>query len=603
MLRTFKLLTITFLLGLGLSLVTPMQALATTAPVFTSAAYTVGTGILVITGSNFVPNININLTDINITDGKENSYTLTTKGTTKNETITKTSANIVLSATDAAALAKFLDNPGSASTNDTNATTKALNGGLYQINVYNGWDGTTSTTDVSPHQLTVGGVVTLSSATYDPNTGNLIIAVTNMVSTSAKTQADILPKYFTITDGATNSYTLTTTAVVKVTAGTTATIILNATDQLALQTIFNKAGESSVAGHNYNITAAYGWNGPLGVASMGSHVITQEALCTTATLNVTAATVVCGSPITTIATNKVGTIYVVPTSDNVTTATPQTTLDADVAGGTALKISADPTKLISIPTKTSATTLFTFTKNTGTFNVVEVNGGGMVIASNLITINNVPAPTLTATAAPGSAVDTTKVTATIIAGTQDTLAYKFSSSPISIPTLGTPVTLATTSPAVADSIYAYAYTSADRDITGVDTTNNKYLAIYELNANNDVVKFKVLTLKAANIKAPSITAASVYGSTLTLTTTTALNTANVPGTTAFTVKIGKVANLVTNVAISGTSITLTLTTAVTSSDTVTVAYTKPSTSYLQDLSGNAFTSITALTLSVSYKGP
>ena len=586
MLKIRKLLVVSSL-ALVLPLATAANAFAATAaPVFTSATYNVGTGSLAILGSNLVattgPNNDIDLTKVTITDGVKNSCTLTTKG----EITDSSHATITLNSADEAALAKLLDKAG----------TTALNGGSYQINLLSGWDGTTSTTDVqtATARLTVlaNSVAVLNSATYDPNTGIFTIAGTNLVSYPSTTTSDILPKYFTITDSYANSYTLTTNTLVKVNGGTSAAVTLNFADQLALQGIFNNAGTTNSAGHAYNFSAAYGWNGPLGLAALGVHPITQTASAT-ATLNVTAATVVYGSPITAITTNKVGTIYVVPTSDTVTTSTPQTTLDAYVAGGTALKLVADPTKAISIPTKTSATNPFTLTKATDTFSVVEVNSGGLSVATNQIIINNIAAPALTATAAPGSASGSVKVAATVTTGTNDTLAYEFSPTTIATPTVGTAETIATGNPS-AGSIYAYI---SGYDITGVDLTTNKYLAIYELNGTN-VVKFKLLTLTAATIKPSSITAATVNGNTLTLTTT-ALNTAYVPGSSAFTVKIGSVADAVTMVAISGNSATLTLKTAAIATDTVTVAYTKPTASYLQDSSGNPVAALPASALKVS----
>lgn len=441
------------------------------APALSNCTYNVGSGVLVMTGTNFDPSALLNLSKVSITDGKENSYTLTTRISSTNITETPTTATINLNATDEAALTKFLDNPGT-----NNAATTALNGGTYQVNVYSGWDGTASMTDVSAHALTVSGVVGLTSASYDLGNGQLVITGTNLAYVFSAAMTDISPRYLTITDGATQSYTLTTNAIVKVAGGTSATITLNNADQLALQGVFSQVSSTDA---NYNLIAADGWNGTAGLASMGACKITVSN-------------------------------YSIP----VGTITP-------------------------------------------------------------------------ATVAAGSTGGTTKVTAK--AGSGDTLAYEFSASPITTPNLGTSETLATDSTPIANSIYAY--TSAS-DIAGVDATINKYLAIYELNGTN-VVKFKLFTLTSANIKVPSITAADVNGNTLTLTTIP-LNTAYVPTSTAFTVKIGSKADAVTNVAISGKYVTLTLTTAAKSTDTVTVAYYKPSTSYLQDLAGNVVATLYTL---------
>jgi hypothetical protein len=587
--KKLKLLVATSLV-IGLVGVTSVQVLgetttttATAPPVFNSATYDVGKGELAIMGTNLVATTT--LSKVSITDSVDNNYTLTTttKGTVNNA---GTEDDIILNSADQAALTKILDDSG----------TKALNGGAYQVNVLSGWDGTTSTTDVSAHALTACDVAGLTSAAYDESTGKLTLTGINMAAVTSSTTSDITPKYLTITDSATNSYTLTTaaatgTSAVKVTgSGTSATITLNAADQLALQGIFNANGTSSASNHAYNITAAYGWNGATSLASLGAHPITVSNYAAPTVNLVTGITVTYGSSIT-IPKNtfsKVGTIYVIPSSTDLTGAT-QATLDALVSGGTALKATASSTTAaLSIPTAASTTNPFKFTVTSETFVIVEVDKGGQLsnVSSSTITMNNVAAPALTATASAGSVEGATKVTAAVTANTSDTLAYEFSNVTISTPKVGTVETLASDGTAEAGSIYAY---TSGNDITGVDATTNKYLGIYELNSNMQVVKFKQITLSSSNILNPSITGASVTGSTLTISTSAILNT-TAPSTTVFTVIDGKTSIKVSTVSIDSNSVVLALAKEITGGDKVTVAYTKPSSNPLQDEKGNAVAS-------------
>lgn len=100
------------------------------------------------------------------------------------------------------------------------------------------------------------------------------------------------------------------------------------------------------------------------------------------------------------------------------------------------------------------------------------------------------APALSATAAAGSVEKSTKVTAP--AGEKNKLVVKVSNATIPTPKVGD---VAPT----ADVTNPY---SSGSDITGVDGDENKYVAVYEVDASNKVVKFKLLTLTSSDIKIP-----------------------------------------------------------------------------------------------------
>ena len=73
---------------------------------------------------------------------------------------------------------------------------------------------------------------------------------------------------------------------------------------------------------------------------------------------------------------------------------------------------------------------------------------------------------------------------------------------------------------------------------------------------------------------------------LTMTYNETLDSASVPATNAFAVTVNGAARGVSTVEIAGTTVTLTLASPVVADNTVTVAYTKPATSPLQDAAGN-----------------
>lgn len=470
---------LSFAMMLGL---TSATALAASAPAFTSATYDVSSGKLVITGTDLVGKTgdknDIDLSKVTITNGLDQSYTLKSKGEINASSTTK--ADIVLSDAEQVALVKFLDCDG----------TEALNGGVYQINVSSGWDGTTSTTDVSKHALTVSKVVLLDEATYDYSKGELTIKGENLLATTGDSN-DITPKYFTISDGKTYSYTLTTKGGVELKDSSSAVITLTPADKLALESVFDQDGKKSLSGNTYCITAAYGWDGTKARAALGDHAVTVSKYAKPVITLAADITVTYGGTFTIPANtfSKVGTVYVVPSSTDLKNAT-VTSLDALVTGKTALKATiADITKIVSISTKTSTTVPFTFTADTANYKLVEVDKVGSLsdLSTKGVTINNVPAPVLSAAAAKGT-TNGTKVTATVTADSSDTLAYKVSSASIDTPKVGADVSSSTT-----------AFTSGS-DITGVDATTNKYLGVYEVKAGK-VVKFKLIVLSASTIKA------------------------------------------------------------------------------------------------------
>ncbi|MGQ5712428.1 S-layer homology domain-containing protein [Desulforudis sp. DRI-14] len=105
-----------------------------------------------------------------------------------------------------------------------------------------------------------------------------------------------------------------------------------------------------------------------------------------------------------------------------------------------------------------------------------------------VTITATPAEMLNASVAPGTVAGSTKVTATV--GSGNHLVVQISSSTISNVDLHS---IAPTGVGIIDP-----YTEG-ADISGVDPITNRYLAVYETNANNKIVKFKLIPLAGSDI--------------------------------------------------------------------------------------------------------
>ncbi len=104
--------------------------------------------------------------------------------------------------------------------------------------------------------------------------------------------------------------------------------------------------------------------------------------------------------------------------------------------------------------------------------------------------------------------------------------------------------------------------------------------------------------------APTFSSANVNSSVLTMTYSEALNSSSAPSTGSFTVLADGVARSVSSVTVTSTTVVLTLASNVTAGQTVTVAYTVPGSSMIEDTAGNdaALLSATAATNTTSGGG-
>ena len=103
---------------------------------------------------------------------------------------------------------------------------------------------------------------------------------------------------------------------------------------------------------------------------------------------------------------------------------------------------------------------------------------------------------------------------------------------------------------------------------------------------------------------PVFQSAQVDGDTLTMTYDEPLDSNSLPDVTAFTPRANTIPHDVTLVSISGSAVTLTLASPVITGDTVTISYTVPGASLLQDVAGNDAAALTdAPVTNVTGSGP
>ncbi|MFC5470549.1 S-layer homology domain-containing protein [Cohnella suwonensis] len=144
--------------------------------------------------------------------------------------------------------------------------------------------------------------------------------------------------------------------------------------------------------------------------------------------------------------------------------------------------------------------------------VYEANNGGAIVKYQLITLTSgdftpVPAPGfVSVTPSEGSVVGTTKIGALPVAILPNHLVVKVSSVIVATPNIGdaVPTGVGVTNPYI-DGI----------NITAVDASMNKYVAVYEADSSNKVVRFALITLTSADIKqlvpVPSLSAEATPG--------------------------------------------------------------------------------------------
>jgi len=224
------------------------------APTITSATYDVATHILTVTGTGLVKTLgatnDVTVSALTITGEGGSTRTLSTTGNV--EVTSATSFAVTLAGADQAAVEALFNKNGTTSTS----------GATYNLAAADDWNslvtGGNIADAVSP--ITVSSVPppTITSSTYNANTGVLTVTGTGLTSVTGANN-DIVANKLSLQGEGGSSYTLTTTSNVEITSSTSFTMNLSAVDRLGANLILNKNGTSSTSVNTYNLIAAEDW--------------------------------------------------------------------------------------------------------------------------------------------------------------------------------------------------------------------------------------------------------------------------------------------------------------------------------------------------------
>jgi hypothetical protein len=324
-------------------------------PKITSATYDAATGSLVVTGTNMqaMAGADNDITANKLTFTGEGGATYTLTDTANVELTSATSFTLALSATDQAAINQIINKNG---TSSTGATT-------YNLAAADDWDAQVTagdTSDLTGNGITASNVAApaITSATYDATTGSLVVTGTGFLKLSGATN-DIVANKLTLTGEGGATYTLTDTANVEITSGTSFTITLSATDQAAINQMINKNGTSSTGGTTYNLAAAEDWAAGADAAGVtdvdATNGITASNVAapaiTSATYDAsTGALVVTGTGFLKLsgATNDIVANKLTLTGEGGATYTLTDTSDVEISSGTAFTITLSATDQAAI---------------------------------------------------------------------------------------------------------------------------------------------------------------------------------------------------------------------------------------------------------------
>ncbi|MBE0599837.1 MAG: DUF4214 domain-containing protein, partial [Burkholderiaceae bacterium] len=223
-------------------------------PTITSATYDSDTGVLVVTGNNFFHKVgadnDIDVSLLTLTGGVGNA-TYTISSASNVEITSATSFSVTLSGADKTSVDALLDQIGTASSG----------GSTYNLAGADDWltaaDAAASIADAT-NTVTVSISPKISSATYNANTGVLVVTGTNIQVNDFG--ADIDASKLTLTGEGGATYTLTDTPDVERDSFSQFTLTLSATDKAALNLIMNKDGAASTSATPYNVAAADDWD-------------------------------------------------------------------------------------------------------------------------------------------------------------------------------------------------------------------------------------------------------------------------------------------------------------------------------------------------------
>ena len=225
-----------------------------TTPAVSNAAYNHGTGVLTVTGTNFVAEVGANndvdVTKLVLTGEGGNTHTLTSSNV---EITSATEFSVTLNASDKLIVNGLLNKDGTQA--DDGATNYNLNA---QDRYLAATDSASSIADAT-NTVTVSNtqIPTIATATYDASSGALVVTGTSFAKKFGSSNDIDVTKLGLSGEGG-NSYTLTGSSV-EVTSETQFTVTLSATDQINVEGLLNKDGTASGDNTNYNLAAAEDW--------------------------------------------------------------------------------------------------------------------------------------------------------------------------------------------------------------------------------------------------------------------------------------------------------------------------------------------------------
>ncbi|HEX2829699.1 MAG TPA: DUF4347 domain-containing protein [Burkholderiales bacterium] len=452
-------------------------------PAITSATYDSSTHVLAVTGTNLVgtvgANNDITVSKLTLTGEGGMTYTLTSSNV---EVTSATSFSVTLNAADRGQVETMFNINGS----------ESVNGTTYNLAAADDWNSVINNTDTSDatNGVTVSNVPVpaITSATYDANTGALVVTGTGFLRIAG--DSDIVANKFTFTGEGGATYTLTDTSNVEITSGTSFTLTLSATDKAGISALVNKNGTSSTGGTTYNVAAAEDWaagaDAAVVVADTTGNGITVSNVAvpaiTSATYNAsTGALVVSGTGFLSAsgATNDIVANKFTLTGEGGSTYTLTDTSNVEITSGTSFTLSLSATDKAGV----NAIVNKNGTSSTGgtTYNVAAAEDwaagadAAVVVADttgNGVTVSNVAVPTIfsaTYNASTGAVVVTGTGFLSLNGATNDIVANKFTLTGEG----GSTYTLTDTSNVEITSGTAFTLSLSATDKAGVNALVNK----------------------------------------------------------------------------------------------------------------------------------
>jgi hypothetical protein len=274
------------------------------APDITGADYNAITGVLVVSGTNFVKqsgsNNDIDASTFTLTG--EGGETHTLLNTSDVEITSDTQFTLTLDSTDRDTVNQILNKDGTASTGGTN----------YNLNAAEDWMlGTASSVDIvdASNTLTVSSVVapSITSATFNAATGLLVVTGENFLKRDGSANdIDVSKLSIVGISNGVGSFAYLSSDDVDITSSTEFTVHLNDADIASGYSLFDQEGLTSVGGLvTYNLGADEDW-----ATGADANVVTVDVLNNAVDVTLNAQPTIAGTPsdITTLTEDTQGNI-------------------------------------------------------------------------------------------------------------------------------------------------------------------------------------------------------------------------------------------------------------------------------------------------------